>query len=176
MLQVEVTVADLCDVEADGICTSTNPNLALMIGTGGAVRDRGGWVVQQECERLIADEHGRSGHRYFQPGTVHLTTAGQLPFRGVIHCVASDAFHATSAEVIRSCVLNAVALADERKWTTIAMPLFGTGHVAFPVEKSVAAVAGAVADVRTEYLRRIIIATRTEAHRDAMLRATQGHG
>ena len=48
----------------------------------------------------------------------------------------------------------------------------GTGHVAFPVEESVAAVAGALADVRTSYVQRIVIATRTEAHRDAMLRAT----
>src|SRR5690348_1092439 len=99
-MDITVQVADLCAMDVDGVCTSTNPNLALMIGTGGAMRDQGGRVIQDACARLIRAEFARSGKRYVAVGSAHLTTAGKLPFRGVIHCVASDIFHETSAEAI----------------------------------------------------------------------------
>jgi O-acetyl-ADP-ribose deacetylase (regulator of RNase III) len=43
--------------------------------------------------------------------------------------VASDAAHRSSAAIIRSCVKNAFAAADAAGCTSIAMPLFRTGHV-----------------------------------------------
>lgn len=161
MFEVSAIAGDICDVDADGICTSTNPNLALMIGTGGAVRDRGGWAIQDECARLIANERARSGKRYFPPGSAHLTTAGDLPFRGVIHCVASDAFHGTSVETIASCVNNAVSVAEKQGWTTLAMPLFGTGHVAFQPRAAAEAIVAALAACRGSVLQRVVLVART---------------
>lgn len=125
---------DITDAPADAICTSTNARLTLMMGTGGAVRERGGFEVLRACEDVLA----RSGRRQLPPGFVCVTTAGKLPYRAVIHCVASDpSTHVSSDAVIRACVRNALARADELQVKTLAMPVFATGHARFRFDRAV---------------------------------------
>jgi galactokinase len=126
---------------------------------------------EEACARLVAEEHARSGRRYFPIGSAHLTTAGALPFRGVIHCVASDAFHATSEETIASCVRNALRIADDESWANLAMPLFGTGHAAFQVERATEAMAGVLTRITTRSVQRVVILVRTDEQVAAMTRA-----
>ena len=170
-MEITVEAADLCAIGVDGICTSTNPNLALMIGTGGAVRDRGGWAVQEACTTLIEAHYKRTGKRHVPVGSAHLTTAGNLPFRGVIHCVASDAFHETSVHAIAECVRNAVAIADGLAWTSLAMPLFATGHAAFAIDDAARAMVDALVHSSPKSLQRIVIAIRDSRHEAAVKRA-----
>jgi O-acetyl-ADP-ribose deacetylase (regulator of RNase III) len=169
MLDIRVVVGELCDASTDGICTSTNPNLALMIGTGGAVRAAGGWSIQEACNVLIADEYSRTGKRYFPIGSAHLTNAGTLPFRGVIHCVASDVFHHTSSDAITSCVHHALSIAQREAWSSLAMPLFGTGHVGFEAARAADALAGALTTWSGRVVQRVVIVTRRREH-DAVIR------
>ncbi len=133
-LKITVFHGDITEAPADAICTSTNARLTLMMGTGGAVRERGGFEVLRACEDLLA----HSGRAQLPPGSVHVTTAGKLPFRAVIHCVASDpSTHLSSDSVIRACVRNALARADELEVRTLAMPVFATGHARFRFERAV---------------------------------------
>jgi O-acetyl-ADP-ribose deacetylase (regulator of RNase III) len=116
-----------------------------MMGTGGAVRDRGGFEVLRACEELLQ----ASGRKQFPPGSAHVTTAGKLPFKAVIHCVASDpSTHISSDAIIAACVRSALARADEIGCATLAMPVFATGH-AFPkaVRVMVEAIAAASTNV-----------------------------
>lgn len=170
MRNVFVYAGDICSVPADGICTSTNPHLALMIGTGGAVRDAGGWAVQEACARIIEQESVTSGKKYVPAGSAHLTTAGALPFKGVIHCVASGPFHNTTVELIRTCVRNALAIADAEGWMSVAMPAFGTGHVAFRFTDAIQAMAAEIAATEARHLRCVVIASR-ERHQAEILAA-----
>ena len=127
-MRISIFVGDLTEAPADAVCTSTNPRLSLMMGTGGAVRERGGTEVLRACEQIIQAEFERRGERFLRPGTAHITTAGRLPFKGVIHCVASDTSHLTSENVIRACVRNALTCAEAIGCSSVAMPVFGTGH------------------------------------------------
>lgn len=136
-MAVTIFEGDLTDAPADAICTSTNPRLSLMMGTGGAVRERGGFEVLRECEQIASIEA-------LPAGSVHVTSAGALPYKGVIHCVASNETHITSAALIRACVTRAVAQANAAGWTTIAMPVFGSGHARFKFEDALGAMLDAI--------------------------------
>jgi O-acetyl-ADP-ribose deacetylase (regulator of RNase III) len=131
-MEISIFQGDLTDAPADAICTSTNPRLSLMMGTGGAVRERGGFEVLRACEE-IAD-----GKR-LAPGTVHATTAGALPYKIAIHCVASNEMHLTSNTIIEACVRNALACAAEHGCASVVMPVFGTGHARFKFDQALAA-------------------------------------
>lgn len=146
-MRVQVFEGDIADAPAEAVCTSTNARLSLMMGSGGSVRERGGFVVLRECEQILAQNGGKP----FPPGSVHVTTAGTLPFKAAIHCVASDpASHLSSAAIIRACVRNALAAADRAGARTLAMPVFATGHARFRFAAALDAIAEALRDAQTE--------------------------
>lgn len=144
-MKVSVVSGDIADAQVDAICTSTNPRLTLMMGTGGAVRDRGGFEVLRAAEEILAS----SGRTTLPPGSVHVTTAGRLPYKAIIHCVASDPAHQSSDDVIRLCVRNALAAADSLGCASIAMPVFATGHAHFRFRRALAAMADSLRDAQT---------------------------
>lgn len=136
--RVIVHCGDICTVPADVICSSTNPNLQLMAGTGGAIREAGGWSIQDQCNAVIRSEEAQCGHRWLMMGSVAWTTAGSLPYRGVIHCVAIDAFHGSSEEIIAQCTRNALSICADLNppIASIAMPIFASGNAQFDFEIS----------------------------------------
>lgn len=145
-LKISVFHGDITEVPADAICTSTNTRLTLMMGTGGAVRERGGFEVLRACEDLLA----RSGRSQLPPGSAHATTAGKLPYKAAIHCVASDPnTHISSEAIIAACVRNALARADEIGCAKLVMPVFATGHARFSFPKAVRAIAAALRGAQT---------------------------
>jgi len=155
-MQITLFAGDVCDVRAEALCTSTNPRLSLMMGTGAAVRGRGGPRILRQCEAIVEAELSRTGKRGLPPGSAHGTTAGDLPAKLVIHCVASDGSHRSSPDIVRSCTRSALAAADAADCATIAMPVFGSGHAGVPFKEALVAMASVLRDVVTE-VRRVFI-------------------
>jgi len=131
-VNISIFVGDIADAPAEAICTSTNPRLSLMMGTGASVRERGGWDVMRACEAIVAK--GRP-----PAGSAHVTTGGAMKCKTLIHCVASDPSHRTSRAIIQACVKNALARAEESGCRSIAMPPFGTGHARFKFDQALIA-------------------------------------
>jgi O-acetyl-ADP-ribose deacetylase (regulator of RNase III) len=125
-----------------------------MMGTGGSVRDRGGFEILRECEAIL-------GGQTLPPGSVVKTSAGRLPHKAILHCVASDAQHHSSAEVIRACVANALAAADAAACKTLAMPVFASGHAHFRFRDALAVMRDALRETETA-VERIIVVVRDE--------------
>jgi O-acetyl-ADP-ribose deacetylase (regulator of RNase III) len=149
LLAVTLSVGDLTASPAAAVCTSTNPRLSLLAGTGAEVVRQGGWEVKRQADAAVERERARTGRAELDLGSVHPTSAGRLPFRLAIHCVASNVAHRSSAEVVRSCVLNALAAADAAGCASVAMPIFGSGHAALPLDVAVTAMATALRDAGT---------------------------
>jgi len=105
-MRVSIFVGDITDVQVDALCTSTNPRLSLVLGTGAAVRGCGGYEILRACEEIVRMEG------ILPPGSARATTAGSLPHKVVIHCVASDARHQSSDLIVETCVRNALSCAD----------------------------------------------------------------
>jgi O-acetyl-ADP-ribose deacetylase len=165
-MKISIFIGDLCDVAAEALCTSTNPRLSLAMGTGGSVRGRGGYGILRECEAIVA----ASGS--LPVGSAHRTGAGELAAKMIIHCVASDAAHRSSAAIIRDCVVNALALADAAGCESIAMPLFGTGHARFKFDDAVRVMAETLRDSATA-VRRVFIVIYDDERVGAVLRVLQ---
>jgi O-acetyl-ADP-ribose deacetylase (regulator of RNase III) len=157
-MQVSVFNGDIADAPADAVCTSTNPRLSLMMGTGASIRERGGFEVLRACEALIEAETQRSGRKVLPVGSAHATTAGSLRFKMVIHCIASDAnHHLSSPEIIRSCVRNALKIADANGIASLAMPVFATGHARMRFELALTTIIEALRDAKSN-VKQVVIA------------------
>lgn len=162
-MKVSVIAGAIADAPADAICTSTNPRLTLMMGTGGSVRDRGGFEVLRAAEEILAN----SGRPSLPSGSVHVTTAGKLPYEAIIHCIASDATHRSSDAVIRTCVVNALAAADSIGCASLAMPVFATGHAHYKFTRSIAAMAEGLVTATTRVQHVLIVVRDEERVEDA---------
>lgn len=163
-VQIGLFVGDLLRAPGEAVCTSTNPHLALMAGTGGAVRLFGGQQIQEECDRHVAEAFAASGKHFLKPGMARLTGAGSLPYKAIIHCVAIDAFHGSSIETIDACVRNALALAAEAGIAELAMPVFATGNGRFPYDQSLQAMVEALRTSDLGSVKKVwIVVTRPEA-------------
>ncbi|HEX7191900.1 MAG TPA: macro domain-containing protein, partial [Thermoanaerobaculia bacterium] len=149
-MKISLFVGDITDVQADAVCTSTNPRLSLMMGTGGAVRERGGFQVLRECEKL-------TGGHTLPAGSAYVTSGGALPYKAVIHCVASDASHRSSTDIVRLCVRNALARADASGCKRVAMPVFGSGHARVKFEQALRAMCDVLETTNTAVEHVVIV-------------------
>jgi O-acetyl-ADP-ribose deacetylase (regulator of RNase III) len=148
------------DAPAEALCTSTNGRLSLMMGTGGSVRDRGGFEILRECEAILAG-------KTLPPGSVVTTSAGRLPHKAIFHCVASDVHHRSSAEIVRACVTNALAAADKAGCKSVAMPVFATGHAHFRFRDALAVMRDALRAAQTAVERVIVVVHDDDWEEDA---------
>ena len=72
---------NLLEEPVDAIVNAANGHLAHGGGVAGIISRAAGSGLQAESDRLVA-EHGP-----FATGSAVVTTAGKLPFKGVIHAV-----------------------------------------------------------------------------------------
>jgi O-acetyl-ADP-ribose deacetylase (regulator of RNase III) len=143
-MNVSIFVGDIADAPAEALCTSTNPRLSLMMGTGASVRERGGFEMLRECEAIV-----EAAGRPLPPGSAHVTGAGKLTAKVIIHCVACNTHHLSSPDIVAICVKNALARADEAQCRSIAMPVFATGHARVKFDRALAAIANALRNATT---------------------------
>lgn len=149
-MKISLFHGDIVDAPAEAVCTSTNPRLTLLMGTGAAVRERGGFEILRACEAIVAEAGP------LRPGSAHVTTAGALPFRIAIHCVASDPAHRTSDGVVGACVRNALARADAAACRSIAMPVFASGHARYRFARALEAMLAALREAETNVAEVVI--------------------
>ena len=127
----EIVDGDLLDVVADAIVNPWNRNtipywLLLPQGVSGAIKKRAGLSPFKELRR-----HGRLGL-----GEAVVTSAGSLPYKGIIHVAGINDFWRASEKSIRQSVRNALLAADKKGWLTIALPLIGAGSGGFPPQEA----------------------------------------
>ena len=121
-MEVVVVKGDLLDQDVDVIVNAWNRNfipwwLLLPQGVSGAIKKRGGLAPFRELRRFGLIPLG---------GAV-LTSAGRLPFKGIVHVAGINAFWRASERSVRDSVRNAVAVAQEHGFRSIAFPLIGSG-------------------------------------------------
>jgi O-acetyl-ADP-ribose deacetylase (regulator of RNase III) len=129
--KVQLVEGDLLDQPVDAIVNAWNRNiipwrLLLPQGVSGAIKRRGGTGPFKELSR----------HDPIPLGNAVLTSAGKLPFKGIIHVAGINLLWRASERSIRDSVRNAVALAEEHRFQSIAMPLLGAGSGGFHAERS----------------------------------------
>jgi O-acetyl-ADP-ribose deacetylase (regulator of RNase III) len=131
---------DITEIDADAIVNPANAQLILGSGVAGAIREKGGPVIQEECNRL--------GGTYV--GGVVLTSAGNLKARYIIHAVGPQYGEGDEDTKLRNATMNSLLLAEEHDLKSIAFPAISTGIYRFPVVKC----AEIMLTIVVEFLRR----------------------
>lgn len=128
---IEVVAGDLLDQDVDAIVNAWNRNviprwLLWPQGVSGAIKRRAGSGPFREVAR----------HGPIPLGGAVLTSAGKLPFKGIIHVAGINLLWRASEHSIRASVRNAVRLAQESGFQTLAFPVLGTGTGGFDRQRA----------------------------------------
>jgi O-acetyl-ADP-ribose deacetylase len=75
-------------------------------------------------------------HGSIRLGGAVLTSEGRLPFEAIIHVAGINMLWRASEWSIRQCVQNAMALANDKGFQSIAFPLIGAGSGGFNQERA----------------------------------------
>jgi O-acetyl-ADP-ribose deacetylase len=123
--KITMRQGDLTEAEVDAIVNAANNDLMLGGGVAGAIRDKGGPAIQQECNRIGPIALGEAA----------ITAAGRLRARHVIHAASMRLGESTSEANLRAATRNSLLRARENALKTIAFPAIGTGIAGFPIER-----------------------------------------
>jgi O-acetyl-ADP-ribose deacetylase (regulator of RNase III) len=137
---VRLVHGDLTGEKADAIVNAANAYLAHGGGVAGAIVRVGGREIQAESDAWVR-EHGPVSHE--RPA---ITGAGRLPCRYVIHAVGPVWGEGDEDAKLRSAVIGALALADEKALTSLALPAISTGIFGFPKDRGARVILDAIVD------------------------------
>ncbi|KAL9972377.1 hypothetical protein ACROYT_G018663 [Oculina patagonica] len=128
---------NICDRDVDVIVNAANANLHHVGGVSKAIAEAAGDHMKDECERYIIDRGP------VLEGQVVVTSAGNLPFKKIVHAVGPQWRKEAAREkamgkspreekLLRYAVTNALEAAKSFK--SIAIPAIGTGNYGCPRE------------------------------------------
>jgi O-acetyl-ADP-ribose deacetylase (regulator of RNase III) len=114
---ISIERGDITDREVDAIVNAANSTLAMGTGVAGAIKRKGGVIVEEEAMRQGPVEVGEAV----------LTTGGNLAATHVIHAAVMGPDLTTDADRIARATRAVLALADKHRITSLALPALGTG-------------------------------------------------
>ena len=129
-MTLRICDGDLLDQDVAVIVNAWNRNiipwwLLLPQGVSGAIKRQAGYGPFRELAR----------HGPIPLGGAVKTGAGRLSFRAIIHVAGINMFWRSSERAIRGCVRNALGIAREQGYRSIAFPLIGAGTGGYSPEK-----------------------------------------
>jgi len=128
MKRVEILNVDITTLAVDAIVNAANSALSGGGGVDGAIHRAAGPELLAECRTL-----GRC-----PTGMVRMTQGYRLPAANVIHAVGPvwEGGARGEDDLLASCYRNALALARENGFRSIAFPAISCGAYGFPVQRA----------------------------------------
>jgi O-acetyl-ADP-ribose deacetylase (regulator of RNase III) len=123
----EVVVGDLLAQPVDAIVNAANGHLAHGGGIAAAIARAAGAALDAEGDALVR------ARGPVPTGEAVVTTAGDLPFRGVIHAVGPRLGEGDEEERLARAIDASLARAGERGWESVAFPAVSSGIFAVPL-------------------------------------------
>ncbi|MFH0935522.1 MAG: macro domain-containing protein [Candidatus Omnitrophota bacterium] len=120
---IKVIEGDITQLKADAIVNAANNKLVMGGGVAGAIKKKGG--------RIIEDEAAKKGP--IEIGGAVFTSGGSLAARYVIHAATMGMDFKTDEVKIRNSCKNSLMLAQELKISSVAFPALGCGVGGFPL-------------------------------------------
>ena len=132
-MNFEVIHGDLLEQDVDVIVNAWNRNIIpwwLLIpqGVSGAIKRKAGYKPFLELPSF----------KSIPLGEAVLTSAGTLPYKAIIHVAGINLFWRASEYSITNSIKNAVKMALENGYTSMAIPIIGAGSGGYSEEKALA--------------------------------------
>ena len=156
-----VVRGNLLDEPVDAIVNAANGHLAHGGGVAGIISRAAGPELQAESDRL-ARERGP-----FPTGAAVVTTAGKLPFKGVIHAVGPRQGEGDEEAKLFQALSSAFEEARKRGWVSVSFPAVSSGIFAVPLDVCARAYLKAA---RASVLRKVRLCLRDQPVIDAVLK------
>jgi O-acetyl-ADP-ribose deacetylase (regulator of RNase III) len=121
-----VSDRDILAVPVDVIVNPANSGLSHGGGLAERILLEAGPELEEECNKII-DKIGK-----MSVTEVVVTTAGRLPYKGVIHAVGPRMGDGKEQSKIEKTIINCLQLADNHGWKSIAFPAISTGIFSVP--------------------------------------------
>ena len=122
---IEIVQGDITESDCDVIVNAANNELKLGSGVAGAIRQKGGPTIQEECNRIGP----------IQVGKAALTSGGSLKAKYVIHAASMGFSQPTTADSLESSTEASLRICAEKKIESVAFPALGTGVSGFPIDE-----------------------------------------
>ena len=158
---LEVVKGDLLAQPVDAIVNAANGHLAHGGGVAAIISRAAGGALQEECD-LLAEQKGP-----FPTGSAVISTAGKLPFKGVIHAVGPRFGEGDEERKLEQALSSAFEAAHRRGWRTVAFPAVSAGIFAVPPDVCACAYAAAA---RKSPLSKVVLCLRDQPVIDAVLK------
>jgi O-acetyl-ADP-ribose deacetylase len=158
---LEVVRGDLLAQPVDAIVNAANGHLAHGGGVAAIISRAAGPGLQKESDALVL------AHGPYSTGAAAVTTAGTLPFKGVIHAVGPRQGEGDEERKLVQALASAFECARERGWRTVAFPAVSAGIFAVPPDVCARAYAAAA---RTAPLSKVVLCLRDQPIIDAVLK------
>jgi O-acetyl-ADP-ribose deacetylase (regulator of RNase III)/ADP-ribose pyrophosphatase YjhB (NUDIX family) len=120
--EIKIEQGDITELKVDAIVNAANNKLVMGGGVAGAIKRKGGKIIEEEAVKKGPIEIG----------SAIFTTAGDLPARYVIHAATMGMDFATDEVKIRNSCRSSLRVAEELKIRTLAFPALGCGTGGFP--------------------------------------------
>jgi O-acetyl-ADP-ribose deacetylase (regulator of RNase III) len=124
----EVVTGDLLSEPVDAIVNAANGHLAHGGGVAAAIARAAGPALAEEGDRIVSSQGA------IEVGEAVVTTAGRLPFKGVIHAVGPHQGIGREEELLVQALAVAFRRAHERGWSSVSFPAVSSGIFGVPLE------------------------------------------
>ena len=152
---------NLLDEPVDAIVSAANGQLAHGGGVAGIISRAAGPELQRESVVLLHKQGP------FPTGAAVVTTAGKLPFKGVIHAVGPRQGEGNEEQKLVQALMCAFDRARERHWQSVSFPAVSSGIFAVPLEVCARAYLKAM---RSSPLSKVRLCLRDQPVIDAVLK------
>ncbi|HUT81627.1 MAG TPA: macro domain-containing protein [Candidatus Bathyarchaeia archaeon] len=144
---IEIVKGDITEITVDAIVNAANNELWMGAGVAGAIKRKGGKIIEEEALVKGPIQHG---------GAVE-TTAGELKAKYVIHAAAMRSDGYIDENSLKSSVFNSLKLADELKLRTIAFPALGTGVAGYPAKLCAKQMIDTIKNFQPKMLEKVVL-------------------
>jgi O-acetyl-ADP-ribose deacetylase (regulator of RNase III) len=153
-MEIVAQQGDITQVKADSVVNAANSRGEMGGGVAGAISRAGGPEIEKEaCSKAP-----------IPVGEAIFTTAGTLPFKGIIHAPTMEQpAQKTTVDKVRKATLAALICADSYGVKTLALPGMGTGVGGVSPNSVAEAMVEILRNYDTASVRKVILIDRDSA-------------
>jgi O-acetyl-ADP-ribose deacetylase (regulator of RNase III) len=144
----EVVEMDITQLDVDAVANAANNELWMGAGVAGAIKRAGGAEIEREA----------MAQGPITVGTAVATSGGTLRAKHVVHGAVMGQDLQTTPELIGRTTTSCLEVADGLGARSLALPAFGTGVGAVPVDECARVMVDAIRAFEPASLERVVVA------------------